>query len=171
MQIRKATINDAKVLAELGAITFYATFHQFHTEEDMQQYIRKAYSHEQIEANFKNENIVYFLAFDNEVPVGYTKLIRNSAEQKLDTKKNIELEKIYVLKEYFDKKVGKELMIETITFSKSENFETLFLGVWQENERAIKFYKKFGFTIFATRNFLLGQTICDDYMMKLELKT
>lgn len=169
MQIRKAKINDAKVLAELGAKTFYDTFRPFHSEEDMQQYIRKSYSLEQIEANFKNENIVYFIAFDNELPVGYIKLIRNGSDQKLETKKNIELEKIYVLKEYFDKKVGKELMNEAISFSKNENFETLFLGVWQDNNRAIIFYEKFGFTVYATRIFQLGKTICDDYLMKLEL--
>ena len=74
-----------------------------------------------------------------------------------------------MLKEYLDKKVGKELMLQAINFSKQNNFETLFLGVWQENHRAVNFYKKFGFETFTIRTFQLGETLCDDFLMKLNL--
>ncbi len=169
LHIRKATIADAKVLSELGGTTFYDTFRPYHTEEDMQQYIKKAYSVELIIENLLNSTIQYFIAFDNENPIGYTKLIKNVTHEKLTTENNIELEKIYVLKNYFDKKVGKELMIEAINYSKQNHFETLFLGVWQENTRAIDFYKKFGFETFTIRTFQLGETLCDDFLMKLIL--
>jgi len=169
MQIRPANINDAIILAELGAKTFYETFREFHTEEDMQQYIQKAYSVDLITENLSKENIQYFIAFDEEKPIGYLKLIKNVTHEKLISQKNIELEKIYVLKEYLDKKVGKELMLQAFNFSKQNNFETLFLGVWQENHRAVNFYKKFGFETFTIRTFQLGETLCDDFLMKLNL--
>ena len=169
MQIRKANTNDAKILSELCAKTFYDTFRPFHSEEDIQQYIKKAYALEMITENLTKENIQYFIAFDEEKHVGYSKLIKNVTHEKLPTEKNIELEKIYVLKEYLDKKVGKELMLEAISYSKQNGFETLFLGVWQENHRAVNFYKKFGFENFTTRTFQLGKTLCDDFMMKISL--
>ena len=169
MQIRPANKNDANILAELGAKTFYETFRPFHSEEDLQQYIKKAYSVELITENLFKENIQYFIAFDEEKPIGYLKLIKNATHEKLPTQKTIELEKIYVLKEYLDKKVGKELMLQAINFSKQNNFETLFLGVWQENHRAVNFYKKFGFETFTIRTFQLGETLCDDFLMKLNL--
>ena len=169
MQIRTANINDAKVLTELGAKTFYDTFRPHQSEEDLQQYIKKAYELNVITENLTKENIQYFIASDEEKPAGYSKLIKNVTHEKLATQKNIELEKIYVLKEYLDKKVGKELMVEAISFSKQNGFETLLLGVWQENHRAIDFYKKFGFESFTTRTFQLGKTVCDDFMMKLSL--
>lgn len=169
ISIRKATIDDAHILAELGGTTFYDTFRSFHTEEDMQQYIKKAYSVELMNENLSKDSIQYFIVFDDEKPIGYVKLIKNVTHDKLTTEKNIELEKIYVLKNYFDKKVGKELMTEAINYSRENNFETLFLGVWQENARAIAFYKKFGFETFTLRTFQLGKTLCDDFLMKLML--
>ena len=169
MQIRPANTNDANILAELGAKTFYETFREFHTEKDMQQYIKKAYSVELMTENLSKENIQYFIAFDEDKPIGYLKLIKDASHEKLTSQKNIELEKIYVLKEYLDKKVGKELMLQAINFSKQNNFETLFLGVWQENHRAVNFYKKFGFETFTIRTFQLGETLCDDFLMKLNL--
>jgi len=169
MQIRPANTNDANILAELGAKTFYDTFRPFHSEEDLQQYIKKAYSLELISENLLKETIQYFIAFDEAKPIGYLKLIKNVTHEKLNSKKNIALEKIYVLKGYLDKKVGKELMMEAINFSKQNNFETLFLGVWQENHRAVKFYRKFGFENFTTRTFQLGETLCDDFLMKILL--
>ncbi len=169
MQIRPANTNDANILAELGAKTFYETFREFHTEEDMQQYIKKAYSVDLMTENLSKENIQYFIAYDEHKSVGYLKLIKNVTHEKLTSQKNIELEKIYVLKEYLDKKVGKELMLQAINFSKQNNFETLFLGVWQENHRAVNFYKKFGFETFTIRTFQLGETLCDDFLMKLNL--
>ena len=60
-------------------------------------------------------------------------------------------------------------MQHVIKYSKQNEFETLFLGVWQENKRAVSFYKKVGFEIFDTRQFKLGQRICEDFMMKLNL--
>ncbi len=169
MQIRPANTNDASILAELGAKTFYDTFRPFHSEEDLQQYIKKAYSVELISENLSKENIQYFIAFNEDIPIGYLKLIKDVAHEKLPAQKNIELEKIYVLKDHLDKKVGKELMLKAISFSKQTNFETLFLGVWQENHRAVEFYKKFGFETFTTRTFQLGKTLCDDFLMKLSL--
>ena len=168
-RVKLASIKDSEVLSELGAKTFYDTFRPFHTEEDLQQYIKKAYSVELISENLLKQNIQYFIAFDEDKPIGYLKLIKDVSHEKLQTQKNIELEKIYVLKEYLDKKIGKELMMKAINFSKQNNFETLFLGVWQENHKAVNFYKKFGFETFTTRTFQLGSIICDDFLMKLEL--
>jgi ribosomal protein S18 acetylase RimI-like enzyme len=167
--IRKAGKEDAAILAALGAKTFYDTFHQYHSEEDMQLYIRKAYDEKLIGKNLAKDTVQYFLAFDEDIPVGYSKLIAGSTHEQLATHRNIELEKIYVSKDYFDKKVGMALMVEAIRFAKEVKYETLFLGVWQENERAIQFYTRFGFETFAKRTFQLGSNLCDDFLMKLEL--
>ena len=79
------------------------------------------------------------------------------------------MEKIYVLGSYFGSGAGKVLMQQAIAHSQENGFDTLFLGVWQENERAVSFYKKVGFEVFETRQFQLGERLCDDYMMKLKL--
>jgi diamine N-acetyltransferase len=65
----------------------------------------------------------------------------------------MELEKIYVLPQYWDKKAGAELMKKAIEVTKLNGFKYLYLGVWQENKRALTFYNKFGFVSFNTRTF------------------
>lgn len=168
LNIRAAEQGDEHMLADLGAKTFYDTFRPFNAEEDMQAYLKKAYTLELIKTNLLNPEINYFILLDNRKPAGYIKLIQNATYEGLSGK-TIELEKIYVLKDYFGSEAGNMLMKEAINFARSNQFTTLFLGVWEENHRAVAFYKKHGFQVFASRNFQLGSRICADYMMKLPL--
>lgn len=161
-------MNDAAVLAQIGASTFYETFRPFNTEEDMQAYIAKSYNETLILQNLKNEHIHYALATENNEVVGYIKLLLHAPHVKL-TGRTIELEKIYVQQSQLGSGAGKLLMKYVIDYSRHQQFDTLFLGVWKENERAVQFYRKTGFTEFDTRFFPLGSRICEDYMMKLEL--
>lgn len=162
--IRPAVERDAPVLSELGGRTFYHTFRPYNTEEDITQYIAKAYAPDGILENLRNKQISYYLAFEYDKPCGYIKLI-NQASYGL-VRDAMELEKIYVLSEYFGSGLAQLLMNEAIAHAKNNQVDTLFLGVWQENERAVGFYKKNGFTVFDTRQFQLGNRLCDDFMMK-----
>ncbi|MES2779359.1 MAG: GNAT family N-acetyltransferase [Bacteroidota bacterium] len=166
--VRAANIKDAAVLAQIGASTFYDTFRPYNSEEDMQAYIIKSYNETLITQNLHNSTIHYAIAEqDNEV-VGYIKLLLNAPHPKL-TGSTAELEKIYVKQSQLGSGAGKQLMEYAIDFSRNHQFSTLFLGVWKENERAVHFYRKIGFTEFDTRFFPLGTRICEDYIMKLEL--
>ncbi|TAE87630.1 MAG: GNAT family N-acetyltransferase [Bacteroidetes bacterium] len=166
--LKKATITDATVLADIGAATFYNTFRPHNSEEDMQLYINKTYLPAIVAQHLTNPNIHYYLCLENQQPVGYIKLIHNNTFDGLSGR-TIELEKIYVLHHYFGTNAGKLLMEQAITHSKTYDFNTLFLGVWKENERAVKFYEKNAFRVFAHRTFQLGQRLCEDYMMRLDL--
>lgn len=167
--IRVAIDSDASLLADLGRQTFYETFRQYHTEEDMQLYLEKAYNEELIAENLRNPQIHYALLIaEDGAAIGYVKLLLDAAHAKL-TGRQIELEKIYVLKDRIGSGAGRMLMEYAVAYSRQHQYDVLFLGVWEENERAVHFYKKAGFAIFDTRTFQLGKTLCDDYLMKLEL--
>ena len=166
--IERASVQHAEILSEIGGDTFYETFRPYNTESDILQYIKKAYSIDVIEHNLINPNIAYYLCYGAGIVIGYIKLVHHATYKGL-INLTIELEKIYVLSAYFGSGVGKCLMDCAINHSKGNGFETLFLGVWQENERAVNFYKKIGFEVFETRQFQLGERLCDDYMMKLKL--
>ncbi len=165
VSVRYATVNDARLLAVLGAKTFYDTFHAENTEEDMQAYIQKAYSEDTIGQLLTDNNIQYAIAFEGDEPIGYTKLLLNATHEKLSGR-NIELEKIYVLQSKIGTGAGRLLMEEAIRYSAEHQYDNLFLGVWQENKRAVDFYHKAQFEIFATRSFQLGSRLCEDYIMK-----
>lgn len=166
--VRVADSNDAALLAKLGSETFYETFRPYNTEQDMQLYIKKAYTEEQIASNLMNPAVHYAILMADDVAIGYVKLLLDANNPKLEGKQ-IELEKIYVLKDKIGSGAGKQLMDYAINYSIEHGFNVLFLGVWEENKRAVNFYKTAGFEVFDTRTFQLGETICDDFLMKLEL--
>jgi ribosomal protein S18 acetylase RimI-like enzyme len=155
-------------LAELGASTFYETFRPHNSEEDMQTYISNTYTPSLVQANLKKIGVHYFLGYDENSDQGYIKLIENPRGIKLDG--NImELEKIYVRSSSHGSGLAKLLMEQAILRSKQLGFVYLYLGVWQENYRALSFYKKNGFEIFDTRKFQLGNRWCEDYLLSLKL--
>jgi ribosomal protein S18 acetylase RimI-like enzyme len=152
------------LLAEIGGSTFYETFANDNSEADMQAYIDKTYNLKQVAENLLNTTIIYFVAYGLNQDLGYIKLIENVNAAGLNGKV-MELEKIYVRKEAHGSQVASMLMQQSIDLAKEKGYEHLFLGVWQDNERALAFYKKFGFEIFNTRQFKLGERTCDDYLL------
>ena len=170
LHIRQANVADAAALAELGAKTFYDTFHTFQTEEDMSKYLSSTYTPEKVKANLEKPDVFYYLAEFNNTAVGYAKLLLDVPVEQMKGDRVMEMEKIYVLQDYLGKGVGKKLMQQCIVAAVHEKFDWMYLGVWQHNTTAIEFYKQFGWEIFDTRKFQLGDNIEDDYVMRLKLK-
>lgn len=156
------------VLAEIGASTFYETFRPHNTEEDMQQYLATTYTPELVKANLNKAGIHYFLGYLGGLDQGYVKLIENPVGLNL-TGKVMELEKIYLRATAQGSGLATALMQLAIEKSRALGFEKLYLGVWQENERALAFYKKMGFEVFDTRKFQLGTRLCEDYLLYIRL--
>ncbi|MBP7822091.1 MAG: GNAT family N-acetyltransferase, partial [Saprospiraceae bacterium] len=101
--------------------------------------------------------------------IGYLKLNFGSSQTELQDEKALEIERIYVSKEYHGKSVGQLLYDMAIQIAKQKNADYVWLGVWEENPRAINFYKKNGFVAFDKHIFKLGDDEQTDIMMKLKL--
>lgn len=162
--VRGATARDAALLAKIGGDTFYHTFRPYNTEEDMQDYLAKSYSTNRIAENLANPKVHYFIAEYHHEAVGYIKLVEGTHYEGVGDHA-IELEKIYVHHTFFGTPAGKLLLNQAVIHAKNLGFTHLFLGVWQENKRAIAFYEKNNFRTVTTRQFTLGETVCDDFIM------
>lgn len=160
VSIRRAFADDAKVIAKLSAITFFDTFKGTCTDEDMQGFIEQHFNEKQIVAELKNEDDFYFIAFINGNAAGYIRMKEGLSEVEIiNQHKAIELKRIYVLKEYHSKKIGAALMNFALDFAAEKNYELIWLGVWEHNERAKSFYNKFGFiNSGVTHPFPIGNT-------------
>jgi len=169
MNIRYANENDASLLAELGSKTFYDSFIEFNTEEDMSKYLSEHYSEEIQMAEIQDPNTVFLIAEQDGAPVGYAKLKGHSKGDGVASTNPMELQRIYSIQEYIGKGVGPALMKESIREAKERGFNCLWLGVWEKNERAIKFYEKWGLKKVGNHIFVLGEDIQKDVTMELRI--
>ncbi|TCC92140.1 GNAT family N-acetyltransferase [Pedobacter frigiditerrae] len=170
INIAKMTIKDIDQLKEIGIKTFYETFSTSNTEENMQNYLTEGFSNDKLRYELNDENMEFYFAKIEENVIGYLKLNFGASQTELQDDKALEIERIYVLKEFHGKKIGQILYDKAIEVAKQKNADFVWLGVWEKNPRAINFYKKNGFVEFDKHIFKLGEDEQTDIMMKLKLK-
>ncbi len=169
VEIRKVELSEINKLQEISKLTFVETFAEHNTIDDMQTYLNDNLSIEKLTVELSNENSkFYFASFDNKI-IGYLKINFAQAQTELKDTSSVEIERIYVLKNYHGKNVGQVLFDEAISLAKQTTAEYVWLGVWEKNPRAISFYKKNGFVEFHKHIFKLGNDEQTDLMMRLEL--
>lgn len=168
-EIRNAHPADAEMLAGLGRRAFYEAFGIYNDPSDMQAYLDLAFDPARIREQLSDPAMTYLVASINGTPVGYAKLKRNTTVPELENEKVIQLERIYALQDFIGKKVGSTLMNSCIIIARSEGYHKMWLSVWQENDRAISFYKKYGFQVIGYKQFVIGKEVNEDYVMALTL--
>jgi ribosomal protein S18 acetylase RimI-like enzyme len=169
VEIRQATVADADLLLDLSSHTFFQAFAPQNSSANMAAYMTSAFTREQLIKELKEANSVFFLAFFHGEAVGYTKLRKYATHPQLQKARALEIHRLYVLKSMIGKKIGKALMEICLQLAVQQGFEIIWLGVWEHNTHAIEFYKKWGFEIFDSYLFKLGNDDQTDLLMKKTL--
>lgn len=170
IKIKKVTFDDIDQLQKIGRQTFYETFSTGNTEENMTKYLNESFSIDKLTTELNDKNAEFYFATHNDNVIGYLKLNFGQSQTELQDDKGLEIERIYVLKEFHGKKVGQLLFEKALKIAEEKKVDYVWLGVWEENLRAINFYKKNGFEEFDKHIFKLGNDEQTDIMMKLKLK-
>lgn len=169
IEITKVTPADLYQLQQIGRHTFFETFSSLNTEENMTKYLDEGFSIQKLTDEVNDKNTSFYFASSAGKVIGYLKLNGGPSQTEIKDDKAIEIERIYVLKEYHGKSVGQLLYQKAIEIAKQMQADYVWLGVWEENPRAISFYKKNGFVEFDKHIFKLGDDEQTDIMMKLKL--
>ncbi|MBP1163927.1 MULTISPECIES: GNAT family N-acetyltransferase [unclassified Chryseobacterium] len=164
--INKATAEDLDVLQSLGIQTFSETFAEDNTEEAMKIYLDKSFNTEKIKSELNNPDSLFYIAWEEDNPVGYLKVNTGNAQTELQDETSLEIERIYVKKSHHGRKVGQLLYDQALDTARQLDKSYLWLGVWEENLRALQFYRKNGFVEFDKHIFRLGEEEQTDLMMK-----
>ena len=135
----------------------------------MQKYLEEGFSAEKLSAELNDNNSVFYFAILDGKAIGYLKLNFGQSQTELQDDKALEIERIYVSREFQGKKVGQILYDKAIQVAQQNKADYVWLGVWEKNPRAIAFYKKNGFVEFDKHVFKLGDDEQTDIMMKLKL--
>jgi diamine N-acetyltransferase len=165
--IRFATITDAELIADMSRQTFYETFAVSNTKANMDIFMNETFTKEVLMKEVGMPDNIFFLAYDGDEPVGYVRMHQSANPPELVNA--IEIARIYATTNAIGKGVGKILMQQCIAIAAEKKKDTIWLGVWEHNQRAIDFYSKWGFEKFSTHVFMLGTDTQTDWLMKKSL--
>ncbi len=166
--IRLATEGDAEELMEVCKKSFFDTFTGTCTELDMQTYLSKTFPLKRIIDEINDQHCWLFVLVQARKIGGYIKIGRHLIAE-MKERKALEIERLYLLHECIGKGNGNALMQKCFEIAGQEKVEVIYLGVWEHNYRAQKFYSKFGFEVFGQHPFPIESTPQTDLWLKKEL--
>lgn len=169
IQIKDVVEENLDQLQKLARQTFDETFREVNTEEDMEKYLEESFNKEQIEKEFFDPETSFYFAVEGNEVIGYLKVNWGEAQTDLKEVHGFEIERIYVLSKFHGQKVGDRLFEKALEVSRKLKKRFVWLGVWEKNPRAIRFYEKKGFVTFDKHQFKLGEDLQTDLLMRLEM--
>ena len=158
VSLRRLTSADASLLSVIGGKSLLESHGHSAPAQVMQQYVNRSFSEEACKAELLNENNIFSAVFYNGEPAGYSKIVFRYPHSAVPFTAVTKMERLYLLKEFYALKLGKQLMQEAIDVSKADGEKGMWLNVWKKNERAIRFYEKQGFIIVGESEFVLTDT-------------
>ena len=167
--ITQVNLLEIENLQKISIETFTETFGHQNSKEDLDEYILENLSINKLSDELNNPNSnFYFYQYNNQI-VGYLKTNINEAQTEIKDKFSLEIERIYVLEKFQGHKIGHALLKLAIEKAKKKKLDFIWLGVWEENKKAINFYLKHNFVQFDQHIFKLGEDLQTDILMKLPL--
>jgi len=169
VKITKCNMENVQVLQEISIETFNDTFSNQNSPDNMKVYMDRAFTMKQLESELANRSSqFYFISFDKEV-AGYLKVNVDDAQSETMGDDFLEIERIYIRSKFQKKGLGKYLIDQAIEIAREQNKNNIWLGVWEKNENAIRFYKKLGFVQTGTHSFYMGDEEQIDFIMTKKL--
>lgn len=167
--LRFATINDAELIADISRQTFYDTFAPDNTEADMEKFLGQQFTKGRLMLEVGAPENEFLLAYCGDAVAGYLKLREGKKRNEPGDANAIEIARLYVVKAFIGQGIGRLLMQSAIDIAKEKGKDVVWLGVWEHNQRAIRFYTAWGFQKFGECDFLLGNDLQHDWLMKKDL--
>jgi len=169
VEIKPVLKDQLGELREIVETTFLQAFAHRNTAEDIAIYSAQAFTNAQIEKEFENKNSAFFFLFEDEQLAGYLKLNQGSAQSDTKLSHALEVERIYLLSDFQSRGLGETLFDFSVKYARDRKLKWIWLGVWNENHRAIAFYERLGLKKFSTHAFKLGHDLQTDVLMKIAI--
>lgn len=169
IQFTKCTTEDLDLLRDFSIRTYHETFAALNTPENMQAYLDEAFEVNKLRSEFNDPNSDFFFLYCNDMLAGYLKLNEAPSQTDINDPTSLEIERIYISDEFQGAGLGRYLMEQAIAIATDRKKTYAWLGVWEKNEKAIRFYKKNGFYEIGTHTFMMGEDAQTDFVMRKDL--
>lgn len=146
---------DAALLSKIGSATLLESHGHSAPADILHDYVSKAFNEEACLCELSDAHNLFHGIFYNGVPAGYSKIVFDCPHNAVDLQPVTKMERLYLLKEFYELKLGQQLMQQAISLSKAQGEKGMWLNVWKKNERAIRFYAKHGFKSVGESEFVL----------------
>ncbi|MGP1528981.1 MAG: N-acetyltransferase family protein [Treponema sp.] len=154
--IRIAEHTDAERLAFIAEKTFRETFVPFNTRVDMDEHCKKSYGMKIQQREIANTDKCTLLCESDNQIIGYAQINWDKTFDGIYDGPQAEIQRIYIEKDWHGTGAAQELMRAILDMVRQHKIQHVWLGVWEQNPRAMAFYKKFGFMEAGEHVFLLG---------------
>lgn len=168
-ELRKANLSDLTELLALARTSFVQAFTAGNKPENVQAYLAEAFTEDKLTQEIQETASTFIVASLAGKLVGYTKLNLSAAQADVQDPASVEVARLYTLEEVWGTGLGQLLLDAAIAFGRQEGKTWLWLGVWEHNARAIRFYEKNGLLIFGSHPFPFGDEIQTDWLMRMDL--
>ena len=168
-EIRQIQIEQVEMLLEMAKSTFVTYFENTTSRENLERYVEKSFTIDKIKSELENQSSQFYFAKYQKQNVGYLKVNFAGAQTELQDFRSLEIERIYVIEDFIGKNAAQTLFLKALEIAKFNQLLYIWLGVWEYNKRAMRFYEKLGFKVFSNHIFMMGSEPQTDLLMKLEL--
>jgi diamine N-acetyltransferase len=167
--IKKVLPSDVDTLLALGRKTFYDAFEHVNNPDDFEAYTSVAFTREQLLSEINNPDSAFYFAMLDDEAVGYIKLNYRDAQAEFQDPNAVEVSRIYVMANQQGKKIGNQLLDFAIDKAIEDQLQYIWLGVWEHNHAAIRFYQRNGFKPIGSHHFWVGNDKQTDILVRREL--
>lgn len=169
MIIKELSASDIPALQNLAICIFVDTFSDSNTPENMKAFLEKDYTVENFQKEFQEEHARCFFILDKDVPVGYLRVRKNNEAEHYLGNNTLEIQRLYVDQKFHGKNAGAILMQHALNIATDLKVDWVWLGVWEKNPRALRFYQKWGFERFSEHVFQMGDEAQTDWLLKKKM--
>lgn len=164
--IKPCTEADLDDLRKASIETFVETFGDQNTDEDINEYVRNSLSRAELRRQMREQESAFFFAVIDDDVAGYLKLNVGAAQTEQVGEDGVEVERIYALRRFKRQGLGTLMMERAMNEAANRGLNTVWLGVWEHNVAAQRFYERLGFSVFGSHVFTLGDDEQTDLLMK-----
>jgi diamine N-acetyltransferase len=168
ISILPASHYDLENLVDLSRKVFYDSFNHMNTPENMKEYMDRAFNADQLLSELKNPMSEFYLLSVDDIMAGYLKLNKDTAQSDIRDETSLEIERIYIDQAFQGKGLGAVLMTKAVERARALNLQYIWLGVWEKNTDAKRFYERHGFIEFGSHEFRMGDDVQTDILMRRE---